>query len=128
MGVWEPSPEPIFGAFPHAWHGISPNRASPGGPWEGSKGPVLGPKMGPIPGAQITLTPVWEPKSLLKKGLPGGPWEPQNRPILGPILRAKSFVCPHVYKVHFSHMGPQTGLQIGPFGGYIEQPMGPKSH
>ena len=45
IGVWEPSPEPLFGPFPHAWHVISPKWPPPGwalGP------PKRGPKWGPF--------------------------------------------------------------------------------
>ena len=34
----------------------------------------------------------------------------------GPFWRAKSFVCPHVLRVHFSHRGPQMGLPEALFG------------
>ena len=34
----------------------------------------------------------------------------------GPFWRAKSFVCPHVLRVHFSHMAPQMGVPDGLFG------------
>ena len=75
-GLFGPWARPIWPSWrPISWFLRlgSPIWGSQGWPRRPQIGLQKGPILGPIPGAQITLTPVWELKSSFKKGLPGGP-------------------------------------------------------